>query len=266
MTVISLQPSIVYGPVRSRRLGPSLGVNVLPFGRKMCSFDCLYCQYGRTPVHVCTYDGSASLPSLEEVDQALRTGLAELSTPPGYITFSGNGEPTLHPDFPALVTLITRVRDALCPGARTAILSNSVGSWRPEIRGGLSELDVRIMKLDAATEEMLQIYNRPCPGVTLEQIAEGLRGLDDVVIQALFTRGPRGNAGEDHIRAWLELVGALRPGEVQIYSLDRPAPSEDLLPVSRSDLERLAERGRSLGIPVTAYGPRSGGELPLGRS
>ncbi len=265
MSVISLQKGIIYGPVPSRRLGPSLGVNVLPPDRKMCSFDCLYCQYGRTPVHVCTYNGEVSVPSLEEIDTALRTSLLRLSVRPDYVTLSGNGEPTLHPDFPAIVALLTRVRDSLCPGAQTAILSNSVGSWRPDVRKGLSELDVRIMKLDAATEEMLQMYNRPCAGVTLEHILEGLRGLDDIVIQTLFTRGPRGNAGESHLRVWLDVVRELAPREVQVYSLDRPTPCADLLPIPTSELERLAGRARSAGIPVRSYGPRSGGELPAGR-
>ncbi len=266
MTVISLQKGIIYGPVPSRRLGPSLGVNLLPVDSKMCSFDCLYCQYGRTTHHVCSYAGEAPVPCLEDVELALTGALGRRSSDPGYVTLSGNGEPTLHPSFPGIVRVMNRTRDRLCPSAKTAILSNSVGSWRPQIRAALSELDVRIMKLDAATDEMLQMYNRPCPGVTLEHILDGLRGLDHIVVQALLTTGPRGNAVEDHLQLWFAALSSLTPDEVQIYSLDRPTPSEDLQPIPASALEELAARGRSRGIPVRAYGPRSGGELPRFKS
>jgi wyosine [tRNA(Phe)-imidazoG37] synthetase (radical SAM superfamily) len=265
MSVISLQKGIIYGPVPSRRLGPSLGVNVLPLDFKMCSFDCLYCQYGRTPVPVCACNGRTPLPDPEDVEDALRRALDNLPTKPGYITLSGNGEPTLHPRLLEIVEIMTRLRDDMCPQAETAILSNSVGSWLPRVREALLGLDVRIMKLDSATDEMLQSYNRPGPGVTLAAILEGLRALPEITIQALFTAGPRGNVGEDHLGTWLDIVQSLQPLQVQIYSLDRPTPSRDLLPVPTSELERIAERGRAAGVPITAYGPRSGGELPGGR-
>ncbi len=262
MSVISLQKSIIYGPVPSRRLGPSLGVNVLPLGAKMCSFDCLYCQYGRTRHHICSYGGQAPLPSVREVEAALQQSLGLLDPPPGYITLSGNGEPTLHPDFADIVRVMSQLRDKMCPSAKTAILSNSVGCWHTHLREALSQLDVRIMKLDSATEQLLQSYNRPCVGVALHDILDGLKGLEDVVIQALFTAGPGGNLRENHLERWFEVVAAVKPLEVQIYSLDRPNPSRDLEPVAASELETIAQRARALGIAVKAYGPRSGGELP----
>lgn len=191
--LLELQQTIIYGPVRSRRLGRSLGINVLPARRKVCSFNCVYCQYGweesvgRADIEASTF------PAVEEIERAVKAALAGIDPPPAYVTFSGNGEASLHPDFTDLVERITHLRDRLAPAAQTAILSNSSTASDPEVRQALSRLDVRIMKLDVGCPQDLTAYNRPAATVELETILDGLTSLKDVTIQTLFSTGPMGN-------------------------------------------------------------------------
>lgn len=248
---IPLKSGLLYGPVRSRRLGRSLGINLLPAGRKVCTYDCAYCQYGWT-------DRSAGVPTgfarPEEVARALEALLPTLPRPPEYLTFSGNGEPTLHPQFPAIVEAVIAVRDRLAPSARTAILSNSGTAGREEIRRALRRLDARIMKLDAGTEAGFAAFNRPSGGLTLAAIEEGLTALGAVTLQSLWAGGPKGNDGEAEVAAWGDRCGRIRPLQVQVYSLDRGWPEPGLLPLERAALERIAAALESRGIPVAVFG------------
>ena len=221
--MIPLQNNIIYGPVNSRRLGLSLGINVLPAKVKVCSFDCQYCQYGWTG----GYDDSLTeklLPSKDEILGALEVNLKNKKVKPHYITFSGNGEATLHPDFPALVEGVKLLRDKYSPGSKTAILSNSTMVHDPLIRQALSNLDMRIMKLDAGDEEVYQNYNRPVNKFKLDAIIGGLRRMEDVTIQTLFTSGPEGNYTKSNIRLWIEKLKEVKPVFVQLYTLDRGWP------------------------------------------
>jgi wyosine [tRNA(Phe)-imidazoG37] synthetase (radical SAM superfamily) len=251
--LLSLQKGITYGPVRSRRLGYSLGINLLPSDTKVCTFNCLYCQYGWTDLAALGRLGSLALPSRQQVADALEMALREAASPPAYITFSGNGEPTIHPDFPAIVDDVIEIRNRLAPSARTAILSNSTTVTDPRIREALSRLDARIMKLDAGTEARLGDYNQPAPGYRLDPIVKGLAALKDVTVQALFTSGPAGNSSEEDIAAWLESIRAVRPAAVQIYTLDRGYPSGDIRPLERENLEAIGERLRGAGIRVEVF-------------
>jgi wyosine [tRNA(Phe)-imidazoG37] synthetase (radical SAM superfamily) len=234
--LLELQSSIIYGPVKSRRLGRSLGVNVLPHSRKVCSFDCLYCQYGRTRPVTSDEAGGGGFPGVNEILEAVEQALRNLPEPPDYITFSGNGEATLHPRFKELVTGLRRVRDAFSPRSKTAILSNSTTVSDPRIREALALLDVRIMKLDAGTEEMFAFYNRPPASITLKDTAAGLAALEDVTIQSLFTKGPDGNSAPGHISAWVEQVKTIDPVFVQVYTLDRSSPTKTLIPLNKNEL------------------------------
>lgn len=242
--LLELQKNIIYGPVRSRRLGFSLGINLLPTAVKVCTFNCLYCQYGWTDYGALADPGTLGLPSAGDVVAALEAALKRPAAPPAFITFSGNGEPTVHPDFVRIAAEVVSVRDRLAPSAKTAILSNSTTLKDPDIRRALSELDVRIMKLDAGTAAGLANYNQPAPGIDLDSIVEGLQPLGDVTLQALFTGGPRGNSAPEALEAWLRLVARLRPRTVQIYSLARGYPSADIQPLERGELETI---GRGLG-------------------
>lgn len=256
--ILALKKGLTYGPVRSRRLGLSLGVNLFPGEEKRCPFDCVYCQYGwtkRTAVRLAR--GEAGLPGPADVERALARALEDLPSPPAYITFSGNGEPTLHPDFPEMVDRVAAVRDRLGRGTRTAVLSNSARVADPEVRAALARLDVRIMKLDCGTEAAFRRYNRPAPGSDLEGITEGLRALAGeapVTVQSLFASGADGNLGESETAAWIDRLRRVGPLAVQLYSLDRGHPSADLVPASRAELTQMAEEAGRQGVPVTVFG------------
>jgi len=255
MALLKLQSALVYGPVSSRRLGRSLGLNILPFEYKLCSFNCVYCQYGWTGTH--TLDGGthrADLPTSEQIASALReflTRLAGAGTPPAYITFSGNGEPTLHPDFDRIVDVVLQLRDELAPGARVAILSNSTTVGDEAVRKSLDKLDVRIMKLDCAEPDVFAYYNRPCHGVDVKGVVEGLKKLKSFTLQTLFTDV---NSGDESVARWLEAVKYLKPEEVQVYTLDRSAPLAELEPVSKQRLQEIMRRVETeAGVSATAY-------------
>jgi len=251
--LLDLKTGITYGPVRSRRLGRSLGINLLGSAAKVCTFDCLYCQYGWTPAAGIPHAEREGLPAPDEVLLAVESALAALDEPPAYLTFSGNGEPTLHPRFGEIVDGVTAVRDRLAPAARTAVLSNSARVNEPSVRSALGRLDVRIMKLDAGTEATFRRFNRPIAGVTLAAVLEGLRALGGVTIQALFAQGPDGNAGTEEIRAWVDAVVSVKPIAVQIYTLARGYPSEGIGPVGPRLLEAIRDRLVDLGVAATVH-------------
>lgn len=244
--LLGLKKSIIYGPVHSRRLGRSLGINLLPFGKKSCPFDCLYCQYGWTGSHTAkAVEGEVPFPAVDDVANALAQALQDLTSSPlrpGYLTFSGNGEPTLHPGFDRLVDIVTAARNQWIPEARTAVLSNSALAARACVRGALLKLDHRIMKLDCGTPTVFRRFNRPCRGIYLDDIVEGLAELArraPLVIQTLFCSGKDGNFNPQNIREWIERLKYIRPSFVQIYSLDRPFPAPGLVPVSREMLYQV---------------------------
>jgi wyosine [tRNA(Phe)-imidazoG37] synthetase (radical SAM superfamily) len=248
--LLELQSTIIYGPIRSRRIGSSLGVNLLPAKIKVCSFDCLYCQYGWTDFSLME---SAIFPGPEDVQKALEEALERLPEQPHWITFSGNGEPTLHPEFGRIVDIVIEVRDRLSPDTGTAILSNSTTVHRPEIREALSKLDLRIMKLDAGTKGMFASYSRAAPGFTIEQMVEGLTALGNVTIQSLFTKGKSGNYTEANIDAWIGRLKRIEPVTVQVYSLDRGFPSREIEELTHEELEGIVKRLEEAEIPARAF-------------
>ncbi|MEW6366790.1 MAG: radical SAM protein [Acidobacteriota bacterium] len=251
--LLGLKTRIIYGPVNSRRIGASLGINILPAGSKYCSFNCVYCQYGWTDYDAMRRCAKSEFPSRREVAAALREALRRLPSPPAFLTFSGNGEPALHPEFPEIVDAVIEMRDRFSPSSKTAILSNSTQATDSRVRGALSKLDLRIMKLDAGTDETFAKYNQPTAGVVLEDVVEGLAALGSVTIQSLFTGGPAGNCSEADIDAWVKRLHAIRPVAVQIYSLDRGYPAEGIESLNRDDLEKIGARLRSEGIAGEVY-------------
>ena len=250
---IPLQDAAVYGPIRSRRLGWSLGINVLPTSRKVCSSNCVYCQYGWT------LPGSSPEPLrrapelLEEIAAAFRRH-AEERTPVDCITLAGNGEPTLHPDLEELVLGLRRLRDAHFPRAAVGILSDATQLDRPHVRRALALLDARYLKFDAADEATWRRINQPFGRADFQAMVAALRALPGIVLQSLFMRGAYDNTGEPHVRAWVEAVASIRPRSVQVYTVDRGTAAEGITEAPRETLQAIADRlTAATGIPAEVF-------------
>jgi wyosine [tRNA(Phe)-imidazoG37] synthetase (radical SAM superfamily) len=188
------------------------------------------------------------------VEDALERALATLDPPPQYITFSGNGEPTLHPDFEEIVDRVVRVRDRLGLRAQVAALSNSTGLADLGVLRGLAKLDVPIMKLDAGTDEVLRRINRPAVDIAVDAIVEGLKKLDGITMQSVFVEGAVSNTGEEEVNAWVDRVGEVAPKAVQIYSLENAPAMSTLVGVPRDTLADIATRlKKQTGIEAGLY-------------
>jgi len=233
-----LWDGIINGPVRSRRLGVSLGLNLIPLHSKLCTFDCPYCECGfNTPKAP-----HSRWPSPDLVADALRKTLERMGAPPDWVTFAGNGEPTMHPRFPAVVERVLEVRDRLAPGVKVVVMSNGLSSGRPAVRDTLNRVDERLMKLDPGPPQLVN-------GVAYDRAAlvDDLRGLVDVTVQALVVEGPGfSGASDSAVAEWLEHLRRLQPKAVQVYSIARPPADARLKPVARAQLDAIAARARQV--------------------
>ena len=258
-TTIPLQRGVLYGPVISRRLGRSLGLNILPDEIKVCSMDCRYCQYSWTGILSRQPKQFAHfLPSRDSVAAGIEErlmGLASAGTPPDTITFSGNGEATLHPDFPGIVSDVVAARDAHAPRCRTAILSNSTTIHRKDVRSATLLLDDPILKLDTGREETFRLLNRPARGVRFEDLLMGLQAIGPrITLQALFVQGRVNNSTDEEVRDWAKAVAEIKPRSVQIYTLDRGPADRGLLPVPLVRLQAIASLLKQrTGIAAMAF-------------
>lgn len=244
--------SIVYGPIHSRRLGVSLGMNLMPTTAKLCTFDCVYCECGwNQPV------SHPVLPTRKQVSEALTSQLSTLNTPLDVITFSGNGEPTLHPEFLGIIEDTCALRDQYCPNAKISVLSNSTQLGRPEVIEALRLCDNRILKLDSAIDATMQLIDQPVnPNLTVEQIAQWLSLFEgDFTLQTCFLRGEYhgqiiDNTTPAELSAWYAMVKRLHPKQVMIYVIDRATPLQTLSKLPASEMEAIAEPLRQQGIDV----------------
>ncbi|MCX6249342.1 MAG: radical SAM protein [Bacteroidetes bacterium] len=250
---------VIFGPVRSRRLGLSLGINLLPSHEKYCSFNCIYCECGWTP-DILAY--KPDFPSREIVHQYLEERLIELSSEeylPQAITFAGNGEPTLHPQFPEIVGDTIILRDKYAPHARVSILSNASMIHHKTIFDALLRIDDNIQKLDAGFETTFLLINNPVVPVNYSGLTENLKKFNGhVIIQSLFLRGiykdqPVDNAKEDEVVQWLNKIDSIRPELVMIYPIARATPVHSIIKIPIFELEKIAERVKQLGIDVKVY-------------
>lgn len=245
---------VVFGPIRSRRLGVSLGVNLLPKGNKICTFNCIYCECGFNSVNV----KEAAYPSLEEVVSALEQRLSEMSQNNEHldsITFAGDGEPTLHPYFSEIIDATIRLRDLFFSSAKISVLSNATMIDNEEIFEALKKVDNNILKLDSVVESTVRIINQPTnPTFSIAKTIEALGRFEGkVVIQTLFFSGifegrTFDNTTEKEVSLWLEALKKIRPSAVQIYSLDRKTPAKDVKKASKEMLQTIGERVRNLGF------------------
>lgn len=250
---IPLQRGIIYGPVNSRRLGRSLGINLLPLSLKICTFNCVYCQYGWTRVHDQKLADEDLWPKMKTIVETIKQALQTLQPGPAYLTFSGNGEPSLHPVFVQLVAEVIHLRNLYAASARTAILSNSTTIFNKSIREAIARLDVPIMKLDCGDEKCFQVYNRPSQGITLAAMVQGLSKMKNVTIQSLFSEGAEGNFYPENISSWIDQLKKISPRQVQIYTLDRGYPSDQIFPVTREKLIELGDRLRQEKINAEVF-------------
>ena len=240
---------IIYGPIHSRRLGTSLGVELMPLEHKLCTFNCVYCECGwNEPV------AHPVLPTREEVKAALETKLRQMVNGAcengkwlDVITFSGNGEPTLHPDFLGIIEDTCALRDRYCPKAKVSVLSNSTQLHRPEVIQALKRCDNRILKLDAGTDEMMQRIDMPVnKQLTVQTIMDWLAQFDgDFTLQTCFLRGEHNgqridNTTPEELKAWYQAVERLHPKQIMMYVIDRKTPEEHLEKISRTEMESIA--------------------------
>ena len=259
MQVLPLQPGIIYGIVRSRRLKSSLGINLSPTSKKLCSFNCVYCHYGFTDILRSSAEGYQDLfPSAQDVEDALRHRLATMEERPLYITFSGNGEPAMHPDFPKIVDRVIRVRDELVPDVKTAILSNGSTAHIPEIREAILKLDVPIMKLDAGDVDTFRRVNRPARGIDYNVMIETFADMPGIILQTCLFTGSISNSERTQIQNWINQIGKIRPKEVQVYTVDRPPADSGLQRVPQNRMEEIVKEAMTgSGVPVRLFGPRT---------
>lgn len=249
----ALYPQIVYGPVRSRRLGLSLGVNLLPLEAKLCTFDCIYCECGWNGDN----SGSRRFNDREQVAAALESALVAMAAEdqlPDVVTFAGNGEPTMHPDFEAIIEDTIALRDKYAPSAKISVLSNATQLHREDVVRALCRVDNNILKIDSLDEDMARLINKPCCNYSVAKVVEQLKSFEGrVIVQTMFLRGEYDgkivdNTTEPQIAAWLEAVRAIAPESVMVYSIARDTPCKTLQKVEREELEQIAERVRALGI------------------
>ena len=237
---------IVNGPVRSRRLGLSLGLNILPPRSKLCTFDCPYCECGlNTPKAA-----GAKWPSPDVVADALAKAITLMGVRPDWVTFAGNGEPTMHPRFPQVVERVLATRERVAPGLKVGILSNGLAAGRPAVAAALDRLDARMMKLDPGPVRRVNgvWYDR-------ELLVTSYRRLKDVVIQAMVVEGPDfSGASEQEVAPWLDCLARIAPRAVHLYTLARTPADPSMKAVARERLLEIAARARTVVRgPVDVY-------------
>ena len=221
-----IREETVFGPIHSRRLGSSLGINLLPRHGKICNFDCIYCECGWNR------DGRDDrvLPTAAEVRSALEDKLAQClldGTRIDSITFSGDGEPTLNPEFPRIIDDTLKLRDAYFPSAKVSVLSNATRVHIPEVAAALRRVDNPILKIDAPTDGLVGRINHPAPGYSLDRVLEALRGFD--------------SAAPEVLDGWMKIVRDLRPRKIMVYTIDRPTPQEGLQKFTPAEMRALVQ-------------------------
>lgn len=246
---------IVFGPIQSRRLGASLGVNLLPAHGKICNFDCVYCECGWNK------DGrdDKKLPGYEEVSNALESRLKQLSengTIVDTITFSGNGEPTMNPDFPQIIDKTLQLRDKFYPHAKVSVLSNATLIAREAVFQALCKVDNPIMKIDASSDQLIGKINKPAGSYNLDDIVEGLKRFDgNFILQTMFLRSEDFDTVADGaLERWMDLVRELRPREVMVYTIDRETPQSNLQKYSVEQMQEMVRPLVEEGFKVQVRG------------
>jgi len=250
---------IIFGPIHSRRLGLSLGVNLLPIDAKICSFNCVYCECGfNTTMH------DSPIPTRDQVRETLDAKLHEMVAEgqiPDVITFAGNGEPTLHAEFEGIIDDTIALRDKYCPTAKVSVLSNSTRIHKPHIFAALNKVDNNILKFDSAIDRTMKLMDQPVgKHINVAWFIEHLKKFEGrLIIQTMFLRGEvqgekLDNTTDEEVEAWIHALEQIRPQQVMMYSLDREAPTQNLQKVNVDELNIIAEKVRARGFDVSVAG------------
>lgn len=254
-TVIYTSP--IFGPVHSRRLGISLGINLMPGDGKVCSFDCIYCECGFNA----DFRPKNPRPTREEVATALEKTLQDMVSRnelPDVLTFAGNGEPTGHPHFAEIIDDTIALRDKYCPKAKVSVLSNATFSYKEEVRDALMRVDNNIQKLDTVDINYINKVDRPVGEYNLDRVVDSLVAFNGhVIIQTMFMKGFSGNESVDntssaYVKPWLETVKRINPESVMIYTIDRETPDKGLEKASREELDSIRDMVITEGIACSA--------------
>lgn len=249
---------IIFGPIKSRRLGISLGINLLPTHKKHCTFNCVYCECGWTP----PADPIVTFPTRKEIKVALKAKLASMKEKDALldsITYAGNGEPTIHPHFAGIIDDTIELRDQYYPDAKISVLTNASKLSYPGVAEALMKIEQPILKLDAGTQETFEALNKPRINITLKDILENLRMFKGkAIIQTLFVKGTFDgkridNTTEEEVEAWLALIEKLQPSLVMIYPIARATPVDTLEKINQEDLSSIADRVEKLGISTEVF-------------
>ena len=248
-----IYPSPIFGPVHSRRLGLSLGINLLPADGKVCSFDCIYCECGFNEEH----RPQLPMPTRQEVAEALEQRLQQMQAEgrmPDVLTFAGNGEPTCHPHFAEIIDDVIALRDKYCPEAKVSVLSNATLIHRQQVHDALLRVDNNILKLDTVSPEYIQHVDHPQGTYDVNLVIERLKAFQGrVIIQSMFMQGSCNgedvdNTSDEYVLPWLEAVKDIQPRQVMIYTIDRETPTKGLLKANHEQLDRIAALVRAAGI------------------
>lgn len=252
-----IYPSPIFGPVHSRRLGVSLGINLLPEDGKFCTFDCIYCECGFNKDH----RPHKKLPTREQVREALESRLIDMDQngpKPDVLTFAGNGEPTAHPQFAGIIEDTLALRDKYFTQAKVSVLSNSTFIHKPEVFAALNKIDNNILKLDTVDSDYINEVDRPTGHYNVQEIIEGMKAFKgNLIIQTMFMKGEyKGksvdNTSDEYVLPWLETVKEIAPRQVMIYTIDRETPDHDLCKATHEELDRIVAMVKAAGIPASA--------------
>ena len=250
-----IREEVVFGPIRSRRLGSSLGINLLPEKGKICSFDCIYCECGWNK------DGrdDTKLPTAAEVRNALEAKLKQCKAnqiPIDSITFSGDGEPTLNPDFPQIIDDTLRLRDQYYPASKVTVLSNSTRVHVPEVFNALRKVDNPTMKIDEPTNALVEKINHPAKGYDVMHVVEALKQFEgNFILQTMFLRSKDFDSSSPEVlNGWMDIVRELKPREVMVYTIDRPTPEEGLQKFTVEEMRTLVKPLLNEGFVIQIKG------------
>ncbi len=252
-----IYPSPIFGPVKSRRLGISLGINLLPADGKICTFDCIYCECGLNA----TRKAKQAIPTREEVSKALEKKLVEMKeggTLPDVLTFAGNGEPTIHPHFDEIIDDTISLRNKYCPEAKVSVLTNATLITRNKVFEALKKVDNNILKLDTTNVEYISFVDRPTSKYDINEIIGQMKAFEGkAIIQTMFLKGmvdgkSVDNTGDSYVIPWIATVKEIAPREVMIYTIDRETPINGLCKASREELDKIVALLAKEGIKATA--------------